>query len=140
MRKLSKKVRLEKALQEAEAHVREWGTADLDYWVDNYAFNWGFEDDQAVIASITQVMMATDQAIQAEKTKVEAELEESERLRLQEQTKLQQEEWNSYVAKYPILSGRSPDDPAVGIRAVRRAQKPKSKLEYLLKLYLEGKF
>jgi hypothetical protein len=48
MRKLPRRVRLQRALDEAEAHVRKFGLADLDDWAYSYAFHWGFEDDQTV--------------------------------------------------------------------------------------------
>ncbi len=45
MRRLAKKVRLERAKAEAVAHVRQYGWKNLDDWIFTIAFHWGFEDD-----------------------------------------------------------------------------------------------
>lgn len=53
MKKLSKKLRLERAVQEAEEHGKVFGIRQADDWVYSIAFHWGFEEDipaQKIIA------------------------------------------------------------------------------------------
>jgi hypothetical protein len=66
MRKLSRKVRLQKALENAEAHVRKIGTDDLEDWAYTYAVDWGFEEDEDAKGQIKAQMHSTRLLLEAE--------------------------------------------------------------------------
>jgi hypothetical protein len=70
MRKLSRKVRLENAIKEVEAHVRKFGIADIQDWGYSFAVHWGFEEDEAVVEQLIAHMQSVDQHIKDEKQRV----------------------------------------------------------------------
>ena len=45
MRKLSKKIRLERAIKEAEERGKTGELKGVDDWIFSIAFHWGFEED-----------------------------------------------------------------------------------------------
>lgn len=67
MRKLSKKVRQQKAVAEAEAYVRKHGLKDVDDVAYSIAFHWGFEEDEGMIAWLVSFMRTIPDKMEAEK-------------------------------------------------------------------------
>ena len=66
MRKLSKRVRQQRAKADAEAHVRKHGLADLNDWAYSIAFQWGFEEDEPMIEWLAAFMRTIPDKMKAE--------------------------------------------------------------------------
>ncbi len=78
MRKLSKRVRQQRAKAEAEAHVRKFGIADIDDWAYSIAAHWGFVDDDDFIEWLAAFMRFVSANIEAEKAAKDYRREEAE--------------------------------------------------------------
>jgi hypothetical protein len=67
MRKLSKRVRQQKAVAEAEAHVRKFGLHNVDDWAYSIAAHWGFVDDDNIIIWLIAFMRSVPDKMEVEK-------------------------------------------------------------------------
>jgi hypothetical protein len=78
MRKLSKRVRQQRAKAEAEAHVRKFGIGDVDDWAYSIAAHWGFVDNDDFIEWVAAFMRFVNANIEAEKAARDHKQEEEE--------------------------------------------------------------
>jgi hypothetical protein len=108
MRKLSRKVRLQKAFSNAEAHVRKIGTDDLEDWAYTYAVDWGFEEDEDAKRQIkaqmhgTRLLLEADAKLAKQKRDEQAyqawKIEKAARHAAQKERDARQKEWDEWQA------------------------------------------